>query len=71
MLGAFFKNLNVNRTEKELVMVVTPRLVRPLARNTPRPPLPGAATDSYRPTTGQLLFEETGAFDQSQFGFTK
>ena len=71
VLGAFFKNLNVNRTEKELVMVVTPRLVRPLARNTPRPPLPGAATDSYRPTTGQLLFEETGAFDQSQFGFTK
>lgn len=71
ILGAFFKNLNVNRTEKELVMVVTPRLVRPLSRGSARPPLPGAATDNYRPTTAQLLFEETGKFDQSQFGFSK
>ncbi len=71
VLGAFFKNINVNRTEKELVMVVTPRLVRPLARNTPRPPLPGAAMDGYRPTMGQVMFEETGKFDQSQFGFSK
>jgi len=71
VLGAFFKNLNLNRTEKELVMVVTPRLVRPLARNTPRPPLPGAATDAYRPSFGQAVFEETGRFDQGAFGFSK
>lgn len=71
ILGAFFKSINVNRTEKELVMVVTPRLVRPLARGGARPPLPGAATDSYRPGFGQLVFEETGQFDQSTFGFSK
>lgn len=71
ILGAFFKNINVNRTEKELVMVVTPRLVRPLARGGARPPLPGAATDNYRPGFGQLMFEETGKFDQSTFGFSK
>lgn len=71
ILGAFFKNINVNRAEKELVMVVTPRLVRPLARGAARPPLPGAATDSYRPGFGQLVFEETGHFDQSRFGFSK
>lgn len=71
ILGAFFKNINVNRNEKELVMVVTPRLVRPLARNTPRPPLPGASTDGYRPGMGQIMFEETGAFDQNKFGFSK
>lgn len=71
ILGAFFKNINVNRTEKELVMVVTPRLVRPLARGGARPPLPGAATDNYRPGFGQLVFEETGKFDQSTFGFSK
>jgi len=71
VLGAFFKNLSVNRTEKELVMVVTPHLVRPLMRGGPRPPLPGAALDNYRPGFGQLMFEETGKFDQSQFGFSK
>jgi len=71
VLGAFFKNLNVNRTEKELVMVVTPRLVRPLSRNGARPALPGAALDGYRPSFGQLMFEETGRFDQNQFGFSK
>jgi len=71
VLGAFFKNLSVNRTEKELVMVVTPHLVRPLTRGGPRPPLPGAALDNYRPGFGQLMFEETGKFDQSQFGFSK
>lgn len=71
VLGAFFKNVSVNRNEKELVMVVTPRLVRPLARGARRPPLPGAATDNYRPSFGQLTFEETGKFDQSQFGFSK
>lgn len=71
ILGAFFKNINVNRTETELIMVVTPRLVRPLARGGARPPLPGAATDSYRPGFGQILFEETGKFDQNSFGFSK
>ena len=71
ILGAFFKSINVNRSEKELVMVVTPHLVRPLSRGTPRPLLPGAASDSYRPGFGQLMFGETGNFDQSQFGFSK
>ena len=71
VLGAFFKNINVSRTEKELVMVVTPHLVRPLSRNGARPPLPGASTDNYRPGFGQLMFEETSKFDQSQFGFSK
>ncbi|MES2684419.1 MAG: type II and III secretion system protein family protein [Pseudomonadota bacterium] len=71
ILGAFFKNISVNRSEKELVMVVTPHLVRPLARGKPRPPLPGAATDGYRPGFGHLMFEETGEFDQNQFGYSK
>lgn len=71
ILGAFFKNINVNRAEKELVMVVTPHLVRPLTRGSARPPLPGEATEGYRPSFGQILLEETGKFDQSQFGFSK
>lgn len=34
IIGAFFKNLNFRNDEKELVIIVTPRLVRPLARDT-------------------------------------
>ena len=34
IIGSFFRNLNYKREDKELVIVVTPRLVRPLARGT-------------------------------------
>ena len=40
ILGSFFRNLSYKREDKELVIVVTPRLVRPLARGTDIP-LPG------------------------------
>ena len=71
VLGAFFKSINVSRVEKELVMVVTPRLVRPLARDARRPALPGARSDDYRPSFGQLLLREQGEFDQQQFGYSR
>lgn len=40
VLGSFFRNLSYKREDKELVIVVTPRLVKPLARGTDIP-LPG------------------------------
>lgn len=40
VIGAFFRSLNYKREEKELVIIVTPRLVQPLARDTVVP-LPG------------------------------
>jgi len=40
IIGSFFRNLDYKREEKELVIVVTPRLVRPLARGAELP-LPG------------------------------
>ncbi|KAF1016799.1 MAG: Type II secretion system protein D [Stenotrophomonas maltophilia] len=40
IIGTFFRNLDYKRQDKELVIIVTPRLVQPLARNTPLP-LPG------------------------------
>lgn len=40
ILGSFFRNLDYKREDKELVIVVTPRLVRPFARGT-EIPLPG------------------------------
>jgi pilus assembly protein CpaC len=46
IIGAFFKNLNYRSDEKELVIIVTPRLVRPLARDTDlTAALPGARAD--------------------------
>lgn len=62
ILGAFFKSTRIDRTDKELVMVVTPHLVRAIAKDAPRPELPGRAYHEYQPTFGELLFQETGRF---------
>jgi pilus assembly protein CpaC len=40
IIGSFFRNLNYKKEEKELVIIVTPRLVQPLAKGT-TVPLPG------------------------------
>jgi len=71
IIGGFFKNSSVNREQKELVMVVTPRLVRPLARDARRPALPGAGTEAYKPSFAELMFFETGKYDNQAFGFSK
>lgn len=41
VLGAFFKSISLSREDKELLFIVTPRLVRPLAAGTELGPLPG------------------------------
>jgi pilus assembly protein CpaC len=71
IIGAFFKQVSNQRTEKELIMVVTPRLVRPLTREAKLPALPGAKYDNYRPGFSGLMFEETGKFDQNDYGFSR
>lgn len=68
ILGAFFRSTAVQKTEKELIMVVTPTLVRPLARGTQLPRLPGAKYDNYDPNFAETMFLETGDFDS---GFSK
>jgi pilus assembly protein CpaC len=40
IIGSFFRSLNYKKEEKELVIIVTPRLVKPLAKGT-TVPLPG------------------------------
>lgn len=44
VIGAFFKRLNYSQDERELVIVVTPHLVRPIARGTALV-LPGESLD--------------------------
>ncbi|WP_432722587.1 type II and III secretion system protein family protein [Jeongeupia wiesaeckerbachi] len=41
ILGAFFKRLEDEREDRELLIVVTPHLVSPIARDANKPPLPG------------------------------
>ncbi|MDX1668243.1 MAG: type II and III secretion system protein family protein [Limnobacter sp.] len=41
ILGALFKNKSYNREDKELVITVTPRFVKPRAAEAPTLPLPG------------------------------
>lgn len=57
VLGSFFRNLSYKREDKELVIVVTPRLVRPLARGTDIP-LPGQReAHPHLPVWGSWLLQ--------------
>jgi len=69
IVGAFFKSASTDRNNRELIMIVTPHLVRPMAREAKLPPLPGAAYDKTKADFGRLVFEETGDFKPSDYGF--
>ncbi|UVL77799.1 type II and III secretion system protein family protein [Pseudomonas putida] len=63
VLGAFFRNSAMRREETELLMIVTPHLVQPLAANARLPQLPGESLRTYDPSWGRLFFLENGNFD--------
>ncbi|MCC9007385.1 type II and III secretion system protein family protein [Pseudomonas putida] len=63
VLGAFFRNSAMRREETELLMIVTPHLVQPLAANARLPQLPGEKLRTYDPSWGRLFFLENGNFD--------
>jgi pilus assembly protein CpaC len=65
VLGAFFKNTSVSRQQRELIMVVTPHLVRPLTRDAQLPELPGAQMDHYDANFAHTMFFENGDFGYS------
>lgn len=71
VLGAFFRSTQFQREDKELVMVVTPHLVRPIAKNAELPPLPGSAYQNYNPSSAELFFLESGKFDPRGYGFSE
>ena len=64
ILGAFFRDSSVNRQDKELLMIVTPHLVQPLAANAQLPTLPGENYRNYDPNWYRLYFLENGNFDR-------
>ena len=63
ILGAFFRQSTLKREETELLMIVTPHLVQPLAANARLPELPGENLRNYDPSWGRLFFLENGNFD--------
>ncbi|NKF21419.1 type II and III secretion system protein family protein [Solimonas sp. C16B3] len=68
VLGAFFKSTTLDRTDKELIMVVTPHLVRPMAKGTAMPKLPGDQFNAKTPGPAYNVFLERGEFDS---GFSR
>ncbi|MFW3163339.1 type II and III secretion system protein family protein [Pseudomonas syringae pv. syringae] len=64
ILGAFFRSSQIQRDERELLMIVTPHLVQPLAANARLPSLPGEALRTYDPSFPRLYFLESGDFDR-------
>jgi pilus assembly protein CpaC len=60
IIGAFFRNLDYQQTERELVIVVTPHLVRPIARGVTLP-LPGEHEEQGNlPVWGSWLLHPAG-----------
>nr|WP_309907272.1 type II and III secretion system protein family protein [Caballeronia sp. LZ035] len=45
IIGAFFKTLQYSQQDRELVIIVTPHLVAPIARNAPLPATPGEQSE--------------------------
>lgn len=56
IIGAFFRNISYQKTEDELAIIVTPRLVRPIAAGAKLPPMPGDALDDTRFSLGRAMF---------------
>lgn len=71
VLGAFFKSSRIERNDKELLMIVTPRLVRPFAAKAKLPDLPGEELKRYDPGYLHMLLLERGRFDDSDAGFSR
>nr|WP_257125721.1 hypothetical protein [Pandoraea sputorum] len=54
LIGSFFRNLKYNSIEKELVIIVTPHLVKPVSRDVTLP-LPGTPGRSGRGRCGASI----------------
>jgi len=71
VIGAFFRRTSYQREDRELIMIVSPRLVRPLARGAATPPLPGSDTLGFEPSNLQLIFEGRGVPPPGGTGFAE
>lgn len=58
IIGAFFRSTRFDLEDKELLMIVTPHLVRPIAKDTPMPAMPGGNLREYNPNFSDLFFQK-------------
>jgi pilus assembly protein CpaC len=71
ILGAFFRSSRFSREDKELIIVVTPTLVRPLAAKVALPPVPGAESGQYNPPWMRRLFYGAVTTDDESVGLSR
>ncbi|KGS08563.1 bacterial type II and III secretion system family protein [Burkholderia sp. ABCPW 111] len=65
IIGTFFKNLSYQQNDKELVIIVTPHLVAPIAKNASLPATPGELSEQrdgpvWRSYLGGVLSPDAG-----------
>ncbi|CAN0010717.1 unnamed protein product [Ectocarpus sp. 12 AP-2014] len=65
IIGAFFRNSQTRTEERELLMIVTPHLVQPIAADARLPSLPGEELRNYDPSVYELLLFEDGSFNRT------
>jgi pilus assembly protein CpaC len=70
VIGTFFKQLNYQQNEKELVIIVTPHLVSPLAKGATLPSTPGEQSEQRNGPVWRSLIGGVAARDSSP-GFSK
>jgi pilus assembly protein CpaC len=70
IIGAFFRSSHFQRDDKELLMIATPHIVRPFAKNAKLPALPGEDISHYDPGFMHMFLKETGRFDPPDSGFS-
>lgn len=68
ILGAFFRSIQYSKEDMELAIIVTPRLVRPIAAGAALPPMPGAAFAHSHLNVGKALFLPGSHYDASTEG---
>jgi pilus assembly protein CpaC len=71
VIGAFFRSTRFDREDKELLMVVTPHLVRPIARNATLPELPGSDVRDYKPSYSEMFFQSGSAVGAPATGMSR
>lgn len=68
ILGAFFRSIQYSKQDMELAIIVTPRLVRPIAAGAKLPPLPGAAFARSHFNLGKAVFLPGSEYDKPAQG---
>jgi pilus assembly protein CpaC len=71
ILGAFFKSTRFEKDDQELLMIATPRLVRPFAKGAQLPALPGEDAAQYSPSWPGMLLRDSGTSYDRLTGFSK